>query len=135
MDVVKASLTGSILGNLLFGMGLAMYLGGLKHPEQRFEARMASMNGNLLTLAVFGLIIPAVFQFGTEGVRREVSLAISLLLLVVYAASLIPIMFAPKAAAANLGEAKARDVKRPTPWIVTGSGRWGSSSSSPSVWP
>ena len=55
VDVVKASLTGSILGNLLFGMGVAMYLGGLRYAEQKFDARLASMNGNLLTLAVFGL--------------------------------------------------------------------------------
>jgi Ca2+:H+ antiporter len=116
VDVVKASLTGSILGNLLFGMGLAMYLGGLKHPRQGFAARMASMNGNLLTLAVFGLIIPAVFQVGSDGVRREVSLAIALVLLVVYAASLFYIMFAPKSAApTSLGDAKAKDVARPQP--------------------
>ena len=113
MDVVKASLTGSILGNLLFGMGIAMYLGGLKHREQKFGARMASMNGNLLILAVFGLIIPAVFQFGTEGERREISLAISLLLLLVYVASLIHIMLAPKSAPTSLGEAKAKDTARP----------------------
>jgi Ca2+:H+ antiporter len=114
VDVVKASLTGSILGNLLFGMGLAMYLGGLKHREQRFGARLASMNANLLTLAVFGLIIPAVFHFGSEGVRREISLAISILLLVVYAASLIHIMIAPQSASpTSLGDARAKDLARP----------------------
>ncbi len=114
VDVVKASLTGSILGNLLFGLGLAMFLGGLRHVEQKFSARLAGLNANLLTLAVFGLIIPAVFHLGSGAARREISMAISVLLLVVYAGSLIHIMYAPKAVKPiSLGDAKSEDRARP----------------------
>jgi Ca2+:H+ antiporter len=108
VDVVKASLTGSILGNLLFGMGVAMYLGGLRFAEQKFDARLASMNGNLLTLAVFGLIIPAVFHFSGGSVTRNFGFLISVVLLAVYAASLVYIMFGPKSTKPiTLGDAKA----------------------------
>jgi len=110
VDVVKASLTGSILGNLLFGMGLAMYLGGLRHREQKFDAKLAGMNGNLLALATFCLLIPAVFHFGSGAEVREFGLVISGLLLLVYAASLVFTVFAPKSARPiSLGEAKAED--------------------------
>ncbi len=117
VGVVKASLTGSILGNLLFGMGVAMYLGGLRFAEQKFDARLASMNGNLLTLAVFGLIIPAVFQFSGGSVGRNFSFLISIVLLIVYAASLVHIMFGPKSSKPiTLGDAKAENrAEKPAP--------------------
>jgi Ca2+:H+ antiporter len=110
VDMVKASLTGSILGNLLLGMGLAMYLGGLRHREQKFDAKLAGMNGNLLVLATIGLLIPAVFYHGSRGEAREFGVVIAVLLLLVYAASLVFIMYAPKSARPiSLGEAKAED--------------------------
>jgi Ca2+:H+ antiporter len=113
VDVVKASLTGSILGNLLCGMGAAMFLGGLKRREQQFDSRFAGMNGNLLTLAVFGLLIPAVFHFGSPGSVREISRAISFVLLLTYAASLVYIAMAPRSVKPiSLGDAKARESER-----------------------
>src|SRR5208337_898887 len=117
VDVVKASLTGSILGNVLFGLGVAMYLGGLRFAEQKFDARLASMNGNLLTLAVFGLVIPAVFHFSGGGVERSFSFLISIVLLVIYAASLVYIMFGPKSTKPiTLGDAKAEHrAEKPAP--------------------
>jgi len=107
VDMVKASL---ILGNLLLGMGMGMYFGGLRHREQKFDAKLAGTNANLLVLSTIGLLIPAFFHFGSGGEVREISMVISVLLLLVYVASLIFIMFAPKSVRPiSLGDAKAED--------------------------
>jgi Ca2+:H+ antiporter len=91
IHVVKASLTGSIVGNLLFGLGVSMVAGGLKVRYQKFDSHVARMNGALLILASFGLIIPAIYRHsrlaGPET-SREVSLEISAILFLIYLASL-----------------------------------------------
>lgn len=125
VDVVKGSLTGSILGNLLFGLGLAMVAGGLKRRDQHFDAKRAGMDGNLLILATFGLLIPGVYHFASPSSRREISFEISAVLLVVYLASLVFILLAPRASQpANLGEARAEDQAAHPEHEVTGSS-WG----------
>ncbi len=92
-DVVKASLTGSIIGNILLVMGAAFLAGGLKFRTQRFNAAGARMLATMLTLASIALIVPAAFHYlsGPAGVAREgfLSLEIAVLLLVVYALSLL----------------------------------------------
>jgi Ca2+:H+ antiporter len=85
--IVKASLTGSIVGNLLFGLGLAMFAGGLRHRRQSFDPNVAQLNSALLVLAEFGLIIPAVFQFSAAS-DKEISREIAAILFLVYLASL-----------------------------------------------
>jgi len=87
-DVVKASITGSILIELLFGLGLAMFLGGLKHGTQRFNEESIQINGGLLTLAGFGLIIPAVFHLSSPKAENELSWEICTILLLIYFANL-----------------------------------------------
>lgn len=52
-DMVKASLTGAIIGNLLLVLGLSVFVGGLKFKTQRFNADLAGMNGSLMLLAVY----------------------------------------------------------------------------------
>jgi len=83
-DVVKASITGSILVELLFGLGLAMFLGGLKHGTQRFNEEAIQINGGLLTLCGFGLIIPAVFHLSSPQAENELSWEICTVLLLIY---------------------------------------------------
>ena len=61
LDLVKASITGSILGNLLLVLGAAQLAGGLKHAKQRFNPHLAGMSVALLLLSVIGLVIPALF--------------------------------------------------------------------------
>ena len=66
-EVVKASLIGSILGNILLVMGAAMFIGGLKHKRQTFDRTAASAQAGMLLLAVVALVLPAVFQLVEGG--------------------------------------------------------------------
>src|SRR5262245_55260940 len=61
-DVVKASIVGSILGNILLVLGAAMLAGGLRHPEQHFNPVGARSQATMLMLAAVALILPAAFQ-------------------------------------------------------------------------
>src|SRR3954467_5236744 len=62
VSVVKSSLIGSIIGNLLLGLGVSMIFGGIRNGTQQFDLGVANMNSGLLLLAAAGLIIPAVFH-------------------------------------------------------------------------
>lgn len=83
-DVVKASITGSILVELLLGLGLGMMLGGLRNGTQNFSQTSIRMNTGLLTLCSFALIIPALFHLGAGDKEIELSRHISLILLLIY---------------------------------------------------
>ena len=67
IEVVKASLTGSIIGNLLLVLGASVLVGGLRHGTQTFSAKIAGSNAALLVVAVIGLFVPAVFAFTTSA--------------------------------------------------------------------
>jgi len=92
-EIVKASLTGSIIGNLLMVLGLAMLLGGLKHKELRFSRIAAESGSSMMILAVVALVIPAIYAQVTH--HREpahiesISFDISCVLILTYAASLV----------------------------------------------
>lgn len=66
IEVVKAAITGSIIGNLLLVLGTAMYFGGLKREKQVFNATAAKASASTLLLAVISLVIPAIFSI-TSG--------------------------------------------------------------------
>ena len=102
IGVVKASITGSILGNILLVLGLSFFCGGLKYRKQKFNATAAGMSATLLTLAAVGLLVPAVFHahltvFGggkpldaaATDLERDLSLEIAIVLIVVYALMLL----------------------------------------------
>jgi Ca2+:H+ antiporter len=92
VDVVKASLTGSIVGNLLLVLGLSVLAGGLKNGTQTFSREIAGSNAALLVLAAIGLFVPAVLAFsssGGEGSVVEDSVLVSVLLIAGYVLSLI----------------------------------------------
>ncbi len=93
-DVVKASLTGSIIGNILLVFGLSVLAAGLKHPPiQRFNRTAASLGGTMLVLSAIGLVIPAIFHAmagaGHTGVERNLSFDISIVLMITYVLSLV----------------------------------------------
>jgi Ca2+:H+ antiporter len=93
LDLVKASITGSILGNLLLVMGAAMVLGGLRNGIQSFEHRHATRNAILLILAVLALLIPSLLSssIGSEtSVRVEaLSLGVAGVMIVLYVLALV----------------------------------------------
>ncbi|HEY7735358.1 MAG TPA: calcium/proton exchanger [Candidatus Limnocylindrales bacterium] len=92
IEVVKASLTGSIIGNLLLVLGASVFLGGIRHGTQSFDQRVAGSNAALLVTAAIALVIPAVFAASgsrAEGTLREESVIISVLLIGGYVLSLI----------------------------------------------
>jgi Ca2+:H+ antiporter len=93
IDVVKASLTGSIIGNLLLVLGASVLVGGLRHGTQTFSAKVAGANAALLVVAAIGLLIPAVFAFTTaepdQGSLTEESVLVAGVLIVGYALSLV----------------------------------------------
>jgi len=91
VGVVQASLIGSILGNLLLVLGLALLYGGLKHKEQELNVAAASTNGSLLLLAVMALIIPAAIDYSHRGVDDVLLLsrAAAVVLLVLYGLALL----------------------------------------------
>ena len=89
IQLVQASLIGSILGNLLLVLGLALLWGGYKHRTQTFNQEALSMNGSLLLLAVLALIIPAAASHtGADSNILNLSRYASLVLLVMYGLSL-----------------------------------------------
>jgi Ca2+:H+ antiporter len=73
-DVVKASLTGSIIGNVLLVLGLAILVGGLGRERQRFDRGAAAVGSTLLALAAIGLVIPAVFHMVAEDAVHHATL-------------------------------------------------------------
>jgi Ca2+:H+ antiporter len=92
-EIVKASLTGSIIGNILMVLGLAMLLGGWKRKELPFSRMAAESGSSMMFLAVVALVIPAIFAQVTAHKQPErvesISLDISWVLLFTYAASLV----------------------------------------------
>jgi Ca2+:H+ antiporter len=93
IEVVKASLTGSIIGNLLLVMGASMLVGGLRHGTQTFSSKRAAANAALLTLALIGLFVPGVFALTTSdssvGSVTEESVLVSVVLIFGYVLSLV----------------------------------------------
>jgi len=93
IQIVKASITGSILGNLLAVLGLAMVVGGWSRKELRFNRLASESWSGMLTLAVVALVIPAIYDFVMShrfpGRVESISVDISYILLATYFASLV----------------------------------------------
>jgi len=93
LDVVKASLTGSIIGNLLLVLGAAFLAGGLRHKVQSFATIGARTQIGMMALAALAILVPSIFAVTGSGemASRSVtfSVAVSAILLVVYLLSLV----------------------------------------------
>src|SRR5579864_7480581 len=89
--LVKASITGSIIGNTLLVLGLALLVGGLRNGILRFNLRLAGLNSGLMILAVAALLLPAAFGSLIPDASRleELSIVVALTLLACYAAYLM----------------------------------------------
>jgi Ca2+:H+ antiporter len=92
-NVVKASLTGSILVNLLIGLGASLFIGGIKYGPQRFNRQHLRVSGSMLLLCAFCFIVPAMFKIGTPEGTRDLSTEIAVVLLVVYVVNIFVTVF------------------------------------------
>lgn len=93
LDLVKASITGSIIGNLLLVLGFSLLAGGLKNGWQKFDRRHTGNYGVLLVIAIAALVIPSLFShsigpddsFGVEAL----SLGVAAIMIVLYVVGLV----------------------------------------------
>lgn len=94
-EVVKASLTGSIIGNILFVLGLSLFLGGVGREKQEFNRTASSASSSQMAVAVIGLLAPAAFYYTSPGLQRDdfiieqLSLIVAGVLILSYVAQLI----------------------------------------------
>ena len=123
VDIVKASITGTVMANLLLALGLSIFLGGLGRSEQRFQPVVARVNGSAMTLAVLAILIPslAVFSTGAAPERTQAfSGFVAWVLLLVYGLTLI-FSLRTHRALYEVAEAECRDGEAavsPLPWLL-----------------
>ncbi|MGH8384878.1 MAG: calcium/proton exchanger [Pseudomonas sp.] len=120
-DVVKASIVGSIVGNILLVLGAAMLAGGLRHQDQHYNATGARSQATLLTLAAIALVIPAAYNAvisarAPDGLQA-LSLYISLVLLVVYGLFLVYSLITHKSRFSG-DPSVAHDSHETRPWSI-----------------
>jgi len=87
LELVKASITGSSLGNLLLILGLSVLLGGIKNGTQRFDRTQAGLNATMLILAVIAILVPSIFGHAIEPDHHAVELlseSVAVVMIVVY---------------------------------------------------
>jgi Ca2+:H+ antiporter len=117
VDLVKASITGSILGNLLLVLGAAQLAGGMRYKSQTINPQLAEINVALLVVAVVGLIVPALFHAAhpepTRASTVQLSEFVAVLLMVGYALSLVYTMGTHRAAFSAGGD-RARGEEAPS---------------------
>src|SRR6478736_5801029 len=94
LEVVRASLTGSILGNLLFVGGLSMLVGGWKRDSQKFNRLSSEAMAGQMVVAVAAMLLPALFFYSGGGqshpeLMHEVSVGTAIVLLITYACGLL----------------------------------------------
>jgi Ca2+:H+ antiporter len=128
-EVVKASIVGSIMGNILLVLGAAMFAGGLGRDRQRFDRTAASAQSSMLLLAAAALVMPAIFELvegsglpqpGAERINYDgtvegLSAAVALVLIASYAAGLI---FSLKTHRDLFNPRAGHDEEEGEPWSV-----------------
>ena len=124
LDLVKASITGSIIGNLLLVLGFSVLLGGLKNGTQTFDRRHASNNATLLILAMIALLIPSIFDAALRadvvgGAGRELNLSegIAVVMIILYGLSVYHSFTGNKSDAAHVAAEDKDGAHKPT-WSI-----------------
>ncbi|QYX32722.1 calcium/proton exchanger [Sphaerospermopsis torques-reginae] len=128
IEVVKASITGSIIGNLLLVMGLSMLLGGLRYKEQTFESVVARVNASSMNLAVIAILLPTAMNYTSIGISEKVvqnlSLAVAVVLILVYGLTLLFSMkthaYLYDVGVAEIEEAEETPHEKPNLWLWSG---------------
>jgi Ca2+:H+ antiporter len=117
--VVKASLIGSIIGNLLLLIGLSVFFGGLKFKQQRFNRDSASASATMLIIAVTGLAIPTVYAMtaNSDGAHvQALSDSVAIVLAVIYLAGIVFATYTHKHLFDSSDEIKASREKPTISW-------------------
>jgi Ca2+:H+ antiporter len=116
-DLVKASISGVIVANLLFMLGASFLAGGVRHHEQEYNRAAARMQVSMLLLAVVALFVPSALAgvegLGVPGFVADLSVGLSLLLIAVYALGLVFSLGTHRAELA--GKAHAAEDEAPWP--------------------
>ncbi len=93
INVVKATITGSIISNLLLVMGFSMLLGGLRYKEQEFQPIVARVNASSMNLAVIAILLPTAMDATSAGIDevtlQRLSVAVAVVLILVYGLTLL----------------------------------------------
>ena len=102
LDLVKASITGSIIGNILLIFGLSLVAGGFKYKEQRFSRENIGFQSSMLFIAIIGLAVPTVLAATalsgaeSEGAVQLLSDSLAIILIIVYALGIVFTFFTHK---------------------------------------
>jgi Ca2+:H+ antiporter len=120
LELVKASITGSILGNLLLVLGMGMLAGGVRHGIQVFDRRKASSDSILLVLAVTALSVPSLFSHVAGGIRdngsvEALSLGVAATMIVIYTLGLL---YGMRLEPSHLSRASSQAVAGHTQWSL-----------------
>ena len=93
ITVVKATITGSIISNLLLVMGFSMLLGGLRYKEQIFQSGAARMNASIMNLAVIAILLPTAVEYTSSGIGeatlQKLSVTVAVVLIIIYVLTLV----------------------------------------------
>ncbi len=93
ITVVKATITGSIISNLLLVMGFSMFLGGLRFKEQIFQSTAARMNASIMNLAVIAILLPTAVEYTSSGIGQStlqtLSVTVAVVLILIYCLTLV----------------------------------------------
>jgi Ca2+:H+ antiporter len=89
VDMVKASIIGSIILNVLLLIGLSMLFGGLKYKEQTFNKESAGLSSTMLIIVVAGLVLPSIYSLLVDNPTHTLSLSVSIVLGIVYLLGLL----------------------------------------------
>ena len=128
LQVVKATITGSIISNLLLVMGFAMLLGGLRYKEQNFQPTTARLNASAMNLAVIAILLPTAVQYTSTGIEAHtlqiLSVAVAIILISVY---LLTLLFSMKThsylydvGVAEIEEEGEEEPHQPNFWLWVG---------------
>jgi Ca2+:H+ antiporter len=100
LELAKASITGSILGNILLVLGASILFGGLKNGLQRFDRCQAGLNGTMAILAIIALGVPSLFSHSIELANHQgveyLSLGVAGAMILVYACSIVYALVSPR---------------------------------------
>lgn len=126
LELVVASITGSIIGNLLLVGGLSLLVGGLKHGRQTFDRRQAGLNATMLVLAVIALVIPSLFSRAIDPelnpsipAERLLSEGVAFVIIVLYVLNVIYSLTNRPEDTDTVGQEVAAAKKHKPRWTMT----------------